>query len=130
MRDIKFRAIFENKVWDVVGISWESNKVNLHATWIENPLIRQVKLSNVILLQYTGLKDKNGVEIYEGDIIRNGYPLSDDSTDIAEIQFYRGGFMMHLKNYFGHRDIERHDGDSEKHEVIGNIYEDKELLDE
>ena len=72
--------------------------------------------------QYTGLKDKNGKEIYEGDICS-----VDGGENIYEIIFYMGGFMVavlpsKIRIY--------HIGDSlfNNIEVIGNIHENPELL--
>ncbi|MEC2218984.1 YopX family protein [Bacillus subtilis] len=76
------------------------------------------------IMQYTGLKDKNGREIYEGDIVVDGRENS------AEVVFDDGCFCV--IGYLG--DLRTHPlRDSlfcgERFEVIGNIYEDPELLE-
>lgn len=65
------------------------------------------------LMQYTGLKDKNGVEIYEGDILdfHNGY--------IQVIHFYDGCFRLKDNPY---------QSNYEHGLVIGNVYQNPELL--
>ena len=78
---------------------------------------------DVILMQYTGLKDKNGKEIYEGDIIKsiaNGYRY---------VVVFRNG-IFRMKSIGSYMDIAT--VGFTKHEpfvIIGNIFENPELLE-
>lgn len=82
------------------------------------------------IMQYTGLKDKNGKEIYEGDIIHLFGKGHYDGVDYNGcIQFLDGGFCATdgYKEYGLRRyDLSRCDLEVE---VIGNIYENPGLLD-
>jgi uncharacterized phage protein (TIGR01671 family) len=71
--------------------------------------------NDIVVMQYTGLKDKNGVEIWEGDIVNlPGY------EDRIVVEW---GVMSADAEAFGWRNIDTDDA-----EVIGNIYENPELL--
>jgi len=119
MREIKFRA------WDIfrkVMLSnsdiWFKTDVKGYELFCDTPDNRD----SLQLMQYTGLKDKNGVEIYEGDYINIFYE-NDKMYGHGLISYIRGGFQCY--------DMIMQDIYNENLycEVIGNIYENKELLD-
>lgn len=85
---------------------------------------------NVILCQCTGLKDKNGKLIYEKDIIRF-YFDNDEIIAIIEWDNNESRFYLNTTDYFKDKYVTDYEiVKQEKYEVIGNIYENKELLQE
>ncbi|MGM0256119.1 hypothetical protein IGK67_000797 [Enterococcus sp. AZ093] len=79
------------------------------------------------LMQSTGLKDKNGVEIFEGDIVKK----TNESIGYVVYLQQEAGFVVVLKKSdyrLGHRNTGEPYKEATNHEVIGNIYENSELL--
>ena len=76
-----------------------------------------------VLMQYTGIKDKNGKEIYEGDIVKN-YRHNTVTECIYNDHYISFSFKDDLNEYFYFAI------DSKHLEVIGNIYENPKLLEE
>ncbi len=130
MRDIKFRAWQKEhlEMCDVTAI--DECKGLLGFGNNEGEVDYWLDADECILMQYTGLTDKNGKEIYEGDIISNGKLT-------YKVVFEKGSFCLHSikkqkrkRSYFLSQVIEFADCYDIQFGVIGNIYENKELLGE
>ncbi len=108
MREIKFRV-------------WNKATQTMHfPDW--NELAERAVLPEMFLQQFTGLTDRKGKEIYEGDIVKS----EQWTPEIYRVWFSRGGFCFSNDT----TDIEYVNDAKylEQFEVIGNIYENPELL--
>ena len=76
-------------------------------------------------LQYTGPEDKNGREIYEGDIVKRGTYGKENKPIIYLIKWQNGGFITKLLKP---SNIMTTQFEASESEIIGNIYENPELL--
>ena len=115
----KFRACLknENKMMEVRVIDWNNEVVDLFNPHIEIPL------DKIELMQSTGLLDKNGKEIFEGDILGTKDGLL---NGVVEYQADLGMFVNSLIRY---NNFERLCNVTVNREILGNIYENPELLE-
>lgn len=122
VRVIKFRAVYEGKIYEVTELMWSDLTVTL---WDgKHAEVQVVGIADVPLLQFTGLTDKNGVEIYEGDVVR--FRSHPSPMRVAKVLFDQKSarFMADHTDGSGWDSFQHHN----HLEVIGNIYENTELL--
>lgn len=112
-----FRAYVDNKIYSVVG--WNGSFIILSRKF-ESKYVQSinVKRKDVIIMQGSGIEDRKGNEIFNGDIVRNS------DKDIGIVRFKDGAFEVDFKEYIPsllgliNDDLE----------VIGNVYKNKKLL--
>ncbi len=127
MREIKFRA------WDMREKCWIGEELDDLIIFRNNELIISDRFA---LMQYTGLKDKNGKEIYEGDVVKRR-----DKT-IWQVKFLIGKFSLFANSSQLVIAISKSKEETEEQriareleiwwtscEVIGNIWENPELIE-
>ena len=128
-REIKFRAWHKDlkKMFKIGQITLEKG------TWNFEPNDRDfIGMSipyqpSFVLMQYTGLHDKNGKEIYEGDILK----FSDVDTAIVEWNEKYSSFIVKpIQDYYFDSEILGHAIEYSNVEVIGNVFEKGILLND
>lgn len=94
----------------------------IKATYKNGNIVKE-DLKNYVLMQSTGLKDKNGKEIFEGDVLGTKDGLLDG---VAE---YRTDLGMWTNSLFKYNNFERLCNVANTTEIIGNIWENPESLE-
>lgn len=128
MREIKFRAWVKEKkaIFEVILIDYVTKKVTYLLERVGHLLsIRDAKFNDVELMQYTGLKDKNNKEIYEGDILFESF-----GERYYKVVFENGSFKAEFNGDFDEYSFDLIDVVAQGCEIVGNIYENPELIKE
>ncbi len=123
MRDIRFRAF--HKTGKIMRMVAHISNLLTVGTYVDvrindpeavTKIEQEWNEEDFILMQYTGLSDKNGVPIYEGDVVQT------QAMKPGQVIYNGCGFYFHryLVSEFARIDIE----------VMGNIYENPELLED
>lgn len=123
MREIKFRC------WDRFKQRWSNYKINDGTVYFMDKNTGvwygsyNKRYKDFNLMQYTGLEDKNGKEIYEGDILSDG-----NNEKPYKVIFENGSFRAEFKGDFEEYSFDLIDVVAQSYEVVGNIYENPELM--
>jgi len=119
-REIKFR------VWDIELHMW----INNIGMGKDNTLAKGTE-KRFCVMQYTGIKDKNGKEIYEGDILTAKPKESNWNPLVCKMAFNANTARFEAQQYWPNKNAFlslSNNHDYYEYEVCGNIYENPELL--
>ncbi|MGG5486283.1 YopX family protein [Gaetbulibacter sp. PBL-D1] len=135
MRELKFR------IWDTfngVMMNQEEDRYadSLSKIWVDYDILLEGD-NDPIMMQFTGLKDKSGKEIYEGDILKTDYDVGNVSVVFAEFKGKLKGYPSNIDELeiwgwcvnhpsLGLQPLD--DSFYKNFHVIGNIYENPELI--
>lgn len=125
--DKDFKTMYEAD--DIVYIDFEEKQICVKTLFFERA--SRYDFNDIVLMQSTGLKDKDGEEIFEGDIIAINLEGIETPITAKVFQNRKIGILM-FHAFEDNEDVpmvELLEGNSVEFAIIGNIWEDGELLD-
>jgi uncharacterized phage protein (TIGR01671 family) len=114
---------------EVTAILFDEKSIDVYKTDDTGRVTEMnVRQNEAVLMQSTGIKDTNGVEIFEGDVVTNGWKwqvvtfgTQEVEEDFGSVRIYRG-FNLYLGGGYPNAVMS-------EFEVVGNIYENPELME-
>lgn len=134
MKDIKFRAFHKpsKKMFDVGMIDFVKKLIVGIIPSTNERLINYYDLNKCELMQFTGLTDCEGKEIFEGDIIQdindNNSLRYGEDNNLSPVEFYNGSFGISVIFDGAFVPLYPYEEGGFKFKVVGNIHQNSELL--
>lgn len=124
MMPIKFKVLIDKKFYEVKKIEFDevTGEIISVVTFAKHGNPPLLILKPEIVVQFTGLHDKNGQEIYKGDVLK----VLTSSNFFVEVYFHKNAMFTCREITKGAPCSQIYAKESE---VVGNIYENPELLD-
>ena len=118
--DKDFKTMYEAD--DIVYIDFEEKQICVKTLFFERA--SRYDFNDIVLMQSTGLTDKNGKEIFEGDVVKMAKNVYSEPTYYEVVRHRGGAYHLESKQYgcelwLRHTDCE----------IAGNIYENPELVE-
>lgn len=118
--DKNLKTMYE--VDDIMSIDFGKSEISVKTLFFERT--NYYKFDDIVLMQSTGLKDENGKEIFEGDVVKMAKNVYSEPTYYEVVRHRGGAYRLESKQYgcelwLRHTDCE----------IAGNIYENPELLE-
>lgn len=125
----KFRA-WDKKIKMMIEISLIDFEMHvIRGTHWKFGETESIKFNDIALMQSTGLKDKNGKEIFEGDVVRQvrTQPTTENEVIIGVVTMIEGAWLIMNDN---EQLASKLWSETDENEIIGNVYENPELLED
>jgi uncharacterized phage protein (TIGR01671 family) len=129
MRSIKFRAWYRGTMYRYVEhCTYPDGSSGVNCIGYRKDGRMFSPGDDVELMQFTGLVDKNGKEVYEGDIV--DWKIGEPPEGVYQVKWYEHGWYLERKDGFKEPLYPNlADGKGSSLEIIGNIHENSELIE-